>query len=44
MAPTRPHPATGESAMANLLTGPPLAIFDRARERIREWRESNSDK
>jgi hemerythrin superfamily protein len=44
MAPTRPHPATGESAMANLLTGPPLAIFDRARDRIRERRESNSDK
>jgi hemerythrin superfamily protein len=44
MAPTKPHPATGESAIANLLTGPPLAIFDRARDRMREWRESHPNK
>ncbi|MFY1691233.1 hemerythrin domain-containing protein [Plantactinospora sp. WMMB782] len=39
MAPTRPHPHTGESAQANLLAGPPLAIFDRMRDAVRDWRE-----
>lgn len=34
IAPTRPHPGV-ESATANLLTGPPLAIMDRARDTIR---------
>jgi hypothetical protein len=37
LAPTRPHPAVGESATANLLAGPPLAVFDRARDAIRDW-------
>ncbi|WP_228782529.1 hypothetical protein [Nocardia abscessus] len=35
VAPTRPHPHAGESAAANLLAGPPLALFDRARD----WRQ-----
>ncbi|MDG4786056.1 hypothetical protein O7626_08975 [Micromonospora sp. WMMD1102] len=39
MAPTRPHPHTGESAQANLLAGPPLALFDRMRDAVRDWRE-----
>jgi hemerythrin superfamily protein len=43
MAPTRPHPTVGGSAMANMIAGPPMAIFDRARDRMREWRESNAD-
>ncbi|ONI75226.1 hemerythrin [Actinosynnema sp. ALI-1.44] len=34
IAPTRPHPGV-ESATANLLLGPPLAIMDRARDAIR---------
>ncbi|MEV6907482.1 hemerythrin domain-containing protein [Amycolatopsis sp. NPDC051071] len=34
IAPTRPHPGV-ESATANLLFGPPLAIMDRARDAIR---------
>ena len=38
IAPTRPHPRTGESALANLAVGPPLAVFDRARDAIRDWR------
>ena len=35
LAPTRPHPGT-ESATANLLVGPVLAVADRARDMIRE--------
>ncbi|WP_428966154.1 hemerythrin domain-containing protein [Micromonospora fluostatini] len=42
-APTRPHPHTGESARANLVAGPPLAVFDRIRDAVREWRESHRD-
>jgi hemerythrin superfamily protein len=33
-APTRPHPGA-ESATANLLLGPPLAVLDRARDAVR---------
>ncbi|AVT34036.1 MULTISPECIES: hemerythrin domain-containing protein [unclassified Plantactinospora] len=40
MAPTRPHPHAGESASANLMAGPPLAVFDRMRDAVRDWRES----
>jgi hypothetical protein len=36
-APTRPHPMAGESATANALAGPPLAVFDRARDAVRSW-------
>jgi hypothetical protein len=36
-APTRPHPMAGESATANALAGPPLAIFDRVRDAVRNW-------
>jgi hypothetical protein len=35
LAPTRPHPGT-ESATANLVTGPVLAVVDRARDLIRD--------
>jgi hemerythrin superfamily protein len=42
-APTRPHPAAGESAMANLVAGPPLAVFDRIRDAVRDWSRSNRD-
>lgn len=41
IAPTRPHPAAGESAMANLLAGPPLAMFDRVQDAIRDWQKRN---
>jgi hemerythrin superfamily protein len=44
VAPTRPHPHSGESAPANLLTGPPMAIFDRVRDRVRDWRETQGDR
>ncbi|ETK37216.1 hemerythrin domain-containing protein [Microbispora sp. ATCC PTA-5024] len=35
MAPTRPHPGV-ESATANVLLGPPVAIMDRTRDLIRK--------
>ncbi|MCP2254144.1 Hemerythrin HHE cation binding domain-containing protein [Prauserella aidingensis] len=38
VAPTRPHPGIGESAPANMLAGPPLAVFDRIRDAVRDWR------
>ena len=38
VAPTRPHPMAGESAAANLVAGPPLALFDRVRDAVRDWR------
>jgi hemerythrin superfamily protein len=43
MAPTRPHPKAGESAAANLLVGPPVAVFDRLRDAVRDWRQSQRD-
>lgn len=36
LAPTRPHPHSGESPGSNLLAGPPLAVFDRVRDRLRD--------
>jgi hemerythrin superfamily protein len=39
-APTRPHPSTGESAAANAIMGPPLALFDRVRDAVRGWSKS----
>lgn len=38
-APTRPHPAAGESAAAQLLLGTPVGVIDRMRDTIRHWRE-----
>ncbi|WP_067570181.1 hemerythrin domain-containing protein [Nocardia acidivorans] len=38
VAPTRPHPRAGESAVANIVAGPPLALFDRVRDAVRDWR------
>ncbi|RJO70800.1 hemerythrin domain-containing protein [Nocardia panacis] len=35
--PTRPHPHAGETAVANLFAGPPLALFDKARDALRDW-------
>jgi hemerythrin superfamily protein len=44
MAPTRPHPHSGESAPANMLTGPPMAVFDRVRDSVRDWREAQANR
>ncbi|RMI33625.1 hemerythrin domain-containing protein [Nocardia stercoris] len=38
VAPTRPHPQAGESATANVVFGPPLALFDRIRDAVHDWR------
>jgi hemerythrin superfamily protein len=43
-APTRPHPHSGESAAANVVAGPPMAVFDRVRDAVRDWRESQGGK
>jgi len=43
IAPTRPHPAAGESAVGNTLLGPPVAVFDKVRDAVRDWRQSHSD-
>lgn len=44
VAPTRPHPKSGESAPANLVAGPPMAVFDRVRDAVRDWREKQPGK
>ncbi|GLY63943.1 hemerythrin domain-containing protein [Amycolatopsis taiwanensis] len=36
-APTRPHAMAPESAVANILAGPPIAVFDRVRDAVRDW-------
>ena len=41
-APTRPHPMAGESATANLVAGPPMALFDRVRDAVRDWNQKKS--
>jgi hemerythrin superfamily protein len=43
VSPTRPHPAAGENPVANLVAGPPLAIFDRTRDAVRDWRQEQKD-
>ncbi|GAA0371602.1 hemerythrin domain-containing protein [Microbispora corallina] len=43
VSPTRPHPGAGESATANMLVGPPVAVFDKVRDAVRDWRQSNKD-
>ena len=36
LAPTRPHPSTPNTPMANLLVGPFAAVVDRARDAVRQ--------
>jgi hemerythrin superfamily protein len=36
LAPTRPHPRSPSSGIGNLIVGPPLAVFDRIRDAIRD--------
>ena len=39
-APTRPHPNLPTSAAVNLLIGPPISVFDRVRDAMRNVRQS----
>ncbi len=43
-APTRPHPMSGESAPANVLAGPPMAVFDRMRDAVRDWNRKHGER
>jgi hypothetical protein len=43
IAQTRPRPGVGESAAPNLLAGPPAKVFDRIRDAVHGWRQSNRD-
>ncbi len=38
LAPTRPHPSVPPSAVANLLVGAPLAVYDKIRDLVRNAR------
>jgi iron-sulfur cluster repair protein YtfE (RIC family) len=42
MAPTRPHPSTPNTPVANMLVGPFAAVVDRARDAVRDALKSNS--
>jgi hemerythrin superfamily protein len=41
-APTRPHPSTPDTPVANMLAGPFAAVLDRARDAMRDAMKSNS--
>jgi hypothetical protein len=41
MAPTRPHPSTPNTPMANMLVGPFAAVVDRARDAVRDALQSS---
>jgi hemerythrin superfamily protein len=43
VSPTRPHPSAGTSPVTNMLAGPPVAVFDRMRDAIRDWQQSHRD-
>jgi len=41
LAPTRPHPHSPSSRAGNLIVGPPMAVYDRVRDAIRDSREDD---
>ena len=43
VSPTRPHPGTGENPLVNMIAGPPVAIFDKMRDAVRDWSSSQRD-
>jgi hemerythrin superfamily protein len=43
MAPTRPHPGVGESAAANIISGPFMSMMDRARDALSGKKEPESE-
>jgi hemerythrin superfamily protein len=42
-APARPHRNAPESAVGNILMGPPTALLDRVRDAVRDWRQKNPE-
>ncbi|MEV0130273.1 DUF2795 domain-containing protein [Dactylosporangium sp. NPDC050688] len=43
VVPTRPHPAAGESGAVNVMVGPPIAVFDKIRDAMRDWRKRSGE-
>lgn len=43
VSPTKPHPETGENPVVNMIAGPPVAVFDKMRDAVQEWRRSQKD-
>ncbi|GAB1692919.1 hypothetical protein [Krasilnikovia sp. M28-CT-15] len=43
VSPTRPRPAAGEGPVSNMLAGPPVAVLDKMRDAVRDWRQSHND-
>ncbi|GIF08401.1 hemerythrin domain-containing protein [Actinoplanes siamensis] len=42
-SPTRPHAGCGESAKTMMVAGPPMAIFDRMRDVVRDWHKADKE-
>ncbi|GAA2596140.1 hemerythrin domain-containing protein [Dactylosporangium fulvum] len=43
VAPTRPHRMAPQSAVGNILAGPPVALFDRVADAVRDWRQKHPE-
>lgn len=43
VAPSRPHPEAGVHPVRNLLAGPPIALFDKVRDAVGDWRRAHGD-
>ncbi|UWZ40439.1 hemerythrin domain-containing protein [Dactylosporangium roseum] len=43
VAPTRPHRMAPQSAVGNIVAGPPMALFDRVADAVRDWRQKHPE-
>ncbi|GAA0440084.1 hemerythrin [Actinoplanes capillaceus] len=43
VSPTRPHAGVGESGTTMMLAGPPMALFDRMRDAVRDWHRTDEE-